>query len=146
YGKPFRVKHALRAHRAAVDARLHVAHYFLLGGPGESRETLAQTFLNVDKLDRSVLFFFRGVRIYPHTALYDLAEAEGRIAPDRDLLEPVFYEPEAISLREIANELETRAKGRINRVTGSGGADAASIITRLHARGHYGPLWEYLIR
>ncbi|MCP4688721.1 MAG: radical SAM protein, partial [Desulfobacterales bacterium] len=47
YGKPFRVKHALRAHRAAVDARLHVAHYFLLGGPGESRETLAQTFLNV---------------------------------------------------------------------------------------------------
>ncbi len=146
YGKPFRVEHVLQAHRAAVDARLHVAHYFLLGGPGESRETLRQTFLNVDKLDKSVLFFFRGLRIYPHTPLYERAAAEGRISSDRDLLEPVFYEPEAIGPREIADELETRAKGRVNWVTGSGGVNAASIVSRLHARGHHGPLWEYLIR
>ncbi len=146
YGKPFRVEQALLAHRAAVDARLHVAHYFLLGGPGESRETLRQTFLNVDKLDRSVLFFFRGLRIYPHTALFDRASAAGRISPDQDLLEPVFYEPEAIGSGEIANMLETRARGRINWMTGAGGARAASIVSRLHARGRHGPLWEHLIR
>ena len=67
-----------------------LAHYFLLGGPGENGDTLSETLINVDKLDKTVLFFFCGIRIYPHTALYDLAVETGQITDSQDLLDPVF--------------------------------------------------------
>jgi len=58
-----------------------------LGGPGETPATLAETLSNIDKLDRTVVFFFCGMRIYPHTALYRLAIDEKMISPAQDLLE-----------------------------------------------------------
>ena len=35
YRKPFRAENVFKAHAAAVEAGLHVAHYLLFGGPGE---------------------------------------------------------------------------------------------------------------
>jgi radical SAM superfamily enzyme YgiQ (UPF0313 family) len=146
YGKPFRAAGVIEAHRAARAAGLHVAHYFLLGGPGENRETLEQTLSNIDKLEKTVLFFFCGMRIYPHTPLYDIAAAEGQVEPGRSLLEPVFYRSPAISSEEIVRRVSERAAGRPNWVVGSGGAEMEAVLARMYARGFSGPLWEYLVR
>lgn len=146
YRKPFRTEHVFRAHDAARAARLHVAHYFLLGGPGEDRDSVERTLSNADKLDKAVFFFFCGMRIYPNTALYDMAVASAQISASRDLMAPVFYQPPGIRGHDILKRVETHAAGRINWVTGSGESLTARIVPRMHARGHVGPLWEHLIR
>jgi radical SAM superfamily enzyme YgiQ (UPF0313 family) len=58
YGKSFRVSQVLKAHKAAVQSGLHVAHYLLLGGPGEDEESLDETLSQIEDLDKAVFFFF----------------------------------------------------------------------------------------
>jgi hypothetical protein len=62
----------------------------MIGRPGEDDHTLDETLANADILDKAMFFGFSGVRIYPHTALHDLALGEGQIEPGTNLLEPVF--------------------------------------------------------
>jgi len=124
---------------------VHVAHFFLLGGPGENSETLEETLEEAEKLDRAVFFFFCGVRIYPGTAIHDVALREGQIDGISSLLEPTFYQSPGISSSEIYRRLQERAGERTFWVVGSGGEKTGKILSRLHGRGHSGPLWEYLI-
>ncbi len=146
YRKPFGVDDVFVAHQQAVGAGLHVAHYFLMGGPGESATTITESLNNIDKLNKTVLFFFIGIRIYPRTALYDIALDEGKITSATNLLEPVFYEADDIDRPTIEALVTARVGKRINWVVGSGGAKAAATVSKMHARGYVGPLWEYLVR
>lgn len=144
--KPFASQNVFVAHREALDAGLHVAHYFLLGGPGESKETLQTTLTGIDQLEKAVFFFFCGVRIYPHTALYDVALKEGQVAEGENILPPVFYRSSEINVKEIMTMVETHANGRLNWIIGAGEAKATRILPKLYRRGFTGPLWEYLIQ
>jgi radical SAM superfamily enzyme YgiQ (UPF0313 family) len=146
YRKPFGVDEVVSAHEQARSAGLHVAHYFLMGGPGESAATVGESLANIEKLKKTVLFFFIGIRIYPHTALYDIALDEGRITPDTDMLRPVFYQAEAIERDAIEALVTTRADKRVNWIVGSGGTTSAATVRKMYDRGYSGPLWEYLAR
>ncbi len=146
YRKPFRVDDIFTAHQQALDAGLHAAHYFLMGGPGESVTTITESMDNMEKLKKTVLFCFVGIRIYPQTALYDIALDEKKITIDTNLLEPVFYEADDITRESIEAIVTERFGQRINCIVGSGGAVGAATISKMHERGYTGPLWEYLIR
>jgi hypothetical protein len=143
--KAFRRKHVLEAHASARAAGLHVAHFLLLGGPDETSETLDETIQAAEQLSDAALFFFCGMRIHAGTELESLARACGQIAPGQSLLEPVFYEPPAISLAAIAERVQRRGAGRPAWIVGAGADRAAALVTRLYARGHTGPLWEKLV-
>ena len=143
--KPFVAADVFQAHQKALNAGLYIAHYFMLGAPGETPDTLQVTLKGVDQLDKAVFFFFCGIRIYPHTALYDTALSEGQISVSQNLLEPVFYRSPFISDIEILKRVESHADGRLNWLVGAGESKATRILPRLYERGHTGPLWEYLI-
>jgi radical SAM superfamily enzyme YgiQ (UPF0313 family) len=144
YRKPFRAEDVFVAHRQARAARIHVAHYFLLGGPKESEKTVTESLEGIEQLDRSVFFFFIGVRIYPGTCLYDMAIAERKIDSRTDTLHPVFYTPDGTDLEKIKALVVHRASGRRNWVTGSGDKLTAERSRILHRHGIAGPLWEFL--
>ena len=144
--KPFVAADVFTAHSQALKADLHIAHYFLLGGPGENYQTLQKTLNGVDKLEKSVFFFFCGIRIYPHTALYDIALKEGQITASQSLLQPVFYRSPHISGREIMQTVENHADGRFNWLVGAGETKATRVLPKLYERGFTGPLWEHLIQ
>lgn len=146
YRKPFLVEDVLQAHESARQARLHVAHYFLFGGPGESEATVRESLEAIEGLGRSVFFFFTGIRVYPGTPLFETAVTEGQITRAHDLLEPFFYAPAAIDCAAIKSMIENKAAGRKNWITGSGGNTIAGTVSTLHRRGFVGPLWEYLAR
>ena len=146
YRKPFRDQEVFKIHQAAIDAGLYVAHYFLLGGPGENPQTLQETLTRAGGLEKCALFFFCGTRIYPGTALYEIAVNEGQIEKGASILEPVFYRSPLIDSDEILRQVRQAAGERINWLIGGGGEDTAKIITRLYQRGHCGPMREYLIR
>lgn len=146
YRKPFRIADVYAAHEQALSAGVHAAHYFLMGGPGESRTTITETLDNLENLKKTVLFFFFGIRIYPQTGLYDIALKEGKISPETNLLEPVFYQADDIDLATIEALVKERVGMRVNCIIGSGGEGGAATVAKMHKRGHVGPLWEYLIR
>ena len=145
YRKPFLREHVLQAHHAARSEGLHVAHYFLLGGPGESRETVTETLDGCEQLNDAALFFFCGVRIYPGTSLHELAVHEGQVGPDQDLLEPVFYKPTGITTEQISQFVRERAGDRAHWVIGSGDETMWRMAARLRQLGVTGPLWERII-
>ena len=146
YGKPFHIDDIFTSHDMARAAGLHVSHYLMLGGPGEDEDTLKETLTNADALEKTVFFVFSGVRIYPHTALHTLAIEEGQIKSNWDPLEPVFYSSPALCREKVTDMVVDHARGRSNWVVGSGSQQTLKNIARLHARGHVGPLWEWLIQ
>jgi len=146
YGKPFHVNDVYASHRAALDAGLHVAHYLMPGGPNEDEDSLKETLANADGLEKTAFFIFNGVRIYPHTRLYDLALAEGQIKPCQNLLEPTFYWSRSLRRETVTDLVKDHVGNRSNWIIGSGSQQIFKIIARLHARGRTGPLWEGLIR
>lgn len=145
YGKPFHIDEVFSSHRLAVAAGVHVAHYLLLGGPGENEATLRETMNNTDELRKAVFFVFGGIRIYPHTVLYDLALEEGQLERNQNLLEPIFYWSPELQRETALDLVKEHAGSRVNWIIGSGSPQMFKVLARLHARGHVGPLWEQLI-
>ncbi len=142
--KTFRASEVLEAHRAARAAGIHVAHFLLLGGPGETLDTVDETLAAAEALSDAALFFFCGMRVYPGTELERIARREGQL-DGGSLLPPVFYAPPGLPLAEIAAHVERRADGRLNWIVGAGAGRAAALIARMHERGQAGPLWEKLV-
>jgi radical SAM superfamily enzyme YgiQ (UPF0313 family) len=146
YGKPFCVEDVVAAHGSSRRAGVHIAHYLLLGGPGEDARTLEETLNRVEELGKAVFFVFCGIRIFPHTPLCDLALKEGQVTTDQDLLAPVFYRSKGIEAQEIISKVQKQARSRMNWIYGDGGEKSERIVARMHAHGHAGPLWELLLQ
>lgn len=146
YRKPFSVEDVFAAHKQALDAGLHVAHYLLMGGPGESAMTITESLDNLEKLNKTVFFFFVGIRIYPQTELYQIAMREKKITATTNMLEPIFYAADDIDLQTIEAMVKERVGMRTNCLIGSGSPEAINAVNRLYSRGFTGPLWEHLIR
>lgn len=84
-------------HRAAETVRRHrlpCLWIFMLGGPGETEETVAETLSFAQTAIRATdaAFFTTGIRVYPGTELERIAREQGvlDLSPDR-MLAPVFY-------------------------------------------------------
>jgi len=65
--------------------------FLLLGGPGETRESVEESLAFAESLGLDGLRVTAGIRIYPGTALARRALAEGMIDSEDDLLRPHFY-------------------------------------------------------
>ncbi len=89
--KDFSKADAARMIRQIKDAGLRVVCFLLLGGPGETRETVQESVAFLDELAPDQVTVTVGIRIYPGCELADIALREGVISPGRNLLEPAFY-------------------------------------------------------
>jgi hypothetical protein len=65
--------------------------FLLLGGPGETKETVLESLVFADSLKLDMLKLTVGIRIYPGTILEKIARDEGLIDEGDDLLLPRFY-------------------------------------------------------
>ena len=65
--------------------------FLLLGGPGETPETVEESLAFARSLDLDALCLTVGIRIYPNTPLARRAIEEGVIGSTDDLLAPRFY-------------------------------------------------------
>jgi len=80
---------AAAAALAVNGIRLH--GFLLVGGPGETADSVNESLAFAQSLPLTSLRITVGIRIYPGTALAAQAVAEGIIAPDDNLLLPRFY-------------------------------------------------------
>ncbi|MCJ7617863.1 MAG: radical SAM protein [Desulfobacterales bacterium] len=65
--------------------------FLLLGGPGETKESVEESLAFADSLQLETVKVTIGIRIYPETALAKTALREGVITRNDDLLFPRFY-------------------------------------------------------
>jgi len=82
--------------------------FLMLGGPGETRESVLESLAFADSLPLDTVKVSQGIRIYPYTTLSKIAMDEGRISPNDQLLTPTFY-----MVREIEDWLKDTVKGRM---------------------------------
>jgi len=90
-GKSFGVEEIRSASALCRDLGVDFAHYILFGGPGETRETVLESFGLMDEAGPTAVIGMTGIRIYPGTPLHLRALEDGIITPETPLLEPVFY-------------------------------------------------------
>jgi len=65
--------------------------FLLLGGPGESKETVLESLAFAEALNLESMKITSGIRIYPATPLAQTAQREGVLSPADNLLLPTFY-------------------------------------------------------
>lgn len=71
--------------------------FLLLGGPGETRQSVEQSLAFAAGLELEALRITVGLRIYPETPLARLAADEGVVAAGQPLLRPCFYVAEGLA-------------------------------------------------
>ncbi len=140
YNKPFTVKDIIETSALCNKLDIDFAHFLILGGYGETDDTINETFENSKKINKSVFFPFIGMRIYPGTRLHQLAIEENKIAADDDLLEPKFYISDKITLTSLKERAKASGKKWI-----FPDEDMSAVMNRMRQKNKKGPLWEYLI-
>jgi radical SAM superfamily enzyme YgiQ (UPF0313 family) len=123
YQKGFTGDEVIHAAEAINRTGFTVFWNFLIGGPGETNETLQESldfalkYLNAQKRPTyHIANFFLGLRLYPGTKLWDTALEEGLIKEDSDPLKQLWYlSPELDT--DLALEQMTRAAFKCSEIS-----------------------------
>ena len=95
-GKGFGRRQVELTFRLMEEEGIAYSCFLLLGGPGETPETVEESVALLEQYRPQMVNLTVGVRIYPGLALHRLALSEGVLAPGDNLLWPRFYLAPAI--------------------------------------------------
>lgn len=144
-GKSFTVDDVRKVSKMCDDIGLEAAHYLILGGPGETEETLEETFAFMDEINPRAVIVMTGVRIYPNTGLEQMSINEGVIKKKEDILFPRFYISPLISEDRLLNRVNEYALSRPNWIVpGLDIRNSEETMAFLRKLGNRGPLWNML--
>ena len=89
--KKYHLEEVRKISKALKASGIRRMGFLLLGGPGETKDTVIESLTYADELDLEAVKVTLGIRIYPRTPLARTAVEEGIIESDDDLLFPKFY-------------------------------------------------------
>jgi radical SAM superfamily enzyme YgiQ (UPF0313 family) len=112
YRKGFTRDDVVHAAEAINKTSFAAWWFFMIGGPGETNETLQESLdFALEYLQKrgrpvtNIAHFFIGVRIYPKTKLWDIALDEGFISPQADPLETLWYLSQDLDLDHAVSQM-----------------------------------------
>jgi len=143
-GKNFTPEDIRRATLYAREVGLEVCHSLSFGAPGETEETLEETFRLMEEISPTAVIAMVGLRIFPGTGLADQAQKEGLLPPATDFLNPVFYIAPEVRDRvvEIARRRSSLHPNWI--LPGLSINVSLHLQSKLRKFGVKGPLWEHM--
>lgn len=139
YWKKFRFSDIKKQSDHCEKLGIFYAHFLILGGYGETDDTLNETFERSGQLGLTVYFPYLGMRVYPETTLCDIAMREGLIRSPHDLINPVYYISKDIRQETVKERAKATGKCWV-----FPDDEQSPIMETLRKRGKKGPLWEYL--
>jgi len=146
--KGFASEHVHRAAHFVKNHRLPCVWIFMLGGPGETEDTVMETLSFAENYIRphDVAFFNVGIRIYPGTELEQIARRQGVLTlPSHEMLEPVFYLSPEVGLDWLIKKLSAAMDKNFNFINSD--SLALPFLSAIHCLGHrFGvkpPLWKH---
>lgn len=110
YSKHFKVDDIIRISDLCDQLGIYYAHFLILGGYGETNQTLKETFDNSMKIKNAVYFPYIGMRIYPRTKLQELAIRDGVISETDDLILPKYYISQNADLTKLKEMAKNTGK------------------------------------
>lgn len=145
FRKSFTLDDVRKVSKLCDKAGLESAHYLILGGPGETEETLEETFSFMDEINPGAVIAMIGVRIYPNTGLERMSVREGIIKKGEDILSPRFYISPFISKERLLEKVRNHAVRQPNWIVpGLDIKSSEETMTALRRFGYHGPLWNIL--
>ncbi len=143
-GKNFTVNDLTEASAICNKSGLSFCHNLLLGGPGETMETVQQSLDVINNMSPTAVICMIGIRVFPNTRLSLIAMKEGMIEPEEDFLKPVFYLSPAIE-NEILPFIEGFSKENPTWIfPGMNINITVELQKKLRRFGIKGPLWEHM--
>jgi hypothetical protein len=143
YGKGLTFDDIRVSSELAVASGVEVAHFLILGGPGETWATLEETQTHSRHLGEATVMARVGMRVYPGTPLHGRWAREAGAGPLPDLLQPAYYLAPGLTEAEVCAHLRARASTLPNWVWEDPPQAYQKMAVRLRARGVVGPLWSY---
>lgn len=139
YGKHFTVQDVVDVSELCNDTGIYFSHFLILGGYGETEQTINESFENAKRFTETVFFPYIGMRIYPGTQLQKLAIKDGTITAENNLLEPTYYLAKGIDY----STLKERAFQTGRRFVFPD-EDVVTIMNKMRAHNRKGMLWHHL--
>lgn len=162
-GRPYRASALGEAARACREAGLAVMFDLLLGGPGETWETVRETLERVRAIGPDRVGAALGVRVYPGTRLGEEVRRGGVSAENPnlhgvldgndDLVDPVFYvsaelgrDPVGELRSLVAGDERFLVGGRPGEVEANYNYNDNSVLVEAIREGERGAYWDILRR
>lgn len=145
YEKFFTFEDIFESSELARKNKVHYSHFLIMGGPGETESTIKESFTNSNRLKKTAIFPFTGMRIYPGTSLCSRALQEGIIEEKDDLLKPFFYISPLIRKERIDELLLDFSRQSTRWLIDTQKPETAAVTEQLRKMGVCGPLWEFLV-
>lgn len=145
-GKNFTVEDLRRASKNCLETSIPFCHSLLLGGPGETLETVRETLVTVLEMSPTAAICMVGIRVFPGTRLSRRGMKDGVLGPEEDYLGPVFYLSPAVE-QEILPFLEDFSRDHPTWIFPGLNINMNETLQRkLRRFGIKGPLWEQMAR
>ncbi len=144
YDKRFHFEDILQSSRLTAGEGIEFCHFLIIGGPGETAETLRRSFENSSRLPDGTVLPIVGMRVYPGTALAAQCRREHGHDSTADLPEPHCYLAPELTREGIERTLQEFARQSPQWVVGDPPPSYRDLTQRLRSRGVAGPLWSYL--
>jgi len=143
-GKNFTVHDLKNASNICRKFGISFCHSVVLGGPGETMETVNQTFDAILDMSPTAAICMIGIRVFPKTKLSVISKQEGMIDPKEDFLKPIFYISPAIK-KEILPFVNKFSKKHPTWIfPGLNININVELQKKLRRFGIKGPLWEHM--
>lgn len=151
--KGFTREDVIRCARLVRDVGIPSMWFFLLGSPGETRETAEETVSFAEQhLNRAdcLPMFTTGIRILPGTELAEQAQREGYLASGQTLSESVFYLSPKVSEQWLLDRVDRAVAvcpTVVHAAEDPAGRPVAQVLFRaLHLLGVAPPFWRFIPR
>lgn len=142
-GKSFRFRDIVECNDIFAGHGIATAHFYMFGGPGETKETVMEGLENIKSMKKTVSFIFMGIRILPDTILHRIAVTEGLLSKENTLLESAYYIAPGIEKEWLEKTLTEGFSGIKNCVFPPDAMDES--LRFLHKLGYSGSLWDMLV-
>ncbi|MCX6281270.1 MAG: radical SAM protein [Bacteroidetes bacterium] len=139
YGKHFDADEVVRVSEYCNEANIYFCHFMIIGGYGETDQTVDESFENSKRIDNTVFFPYVGMRIYPGTKLHELSIAEGILSADDPIIEPVYYISKKVNYETLRERAEKSGRRWV-----FADEDVATAMNRMRSRNRKGSLWHHL--
>ena len=142
-GKNFTFQDIVESNVLFTRHDIATSHFFMFGGPGETRETVLEGIQNILSLQKCVAFIFMGIRILPNTPLARIAIKENVISPEEGMLKPIYYISPLVDRQWMEETLTKSFEGVRHCVFPPNTYDSSLQV--LHKLGYTGPMWDLLL-
>jgi radical SAM superfamily enzyme YgiQ (UPF0313 family) len=139
YGKHFSVQEVIEVSDLCNELSIYFSHFLILGGYGETEETIDEGFENSKRFENTVFFPYIGMRIYPGTRLHAYAIQEGVVSADDTLLKPAYYLAPGIRYDTLKERAEKTGRRFV-----FPDEDVVTAMNKMRARKRKGMLWHHL--